>query len=73
MRLRRSYGQERVERACQRALKLEACSYRSIKSMLETGLDRQPLPTPQAPPVVILHPNVRGAAYYQTQPEEIRC
>ena len=74
MRLRRMYGPERLERACQRALRLEACSYRSIKSMLQTGLDRQPLPGPAAVPVVITHPNVRGAVYYQqTTKEEVLC
>ena len=74
MRLGRVYGPERLERACQRALRLEACSYRSIKSMLQTGLDRQPVPGPVPPPVVITHPNVRGAAYYQqTANEEVLC
>ena len=74
MRLRRMYGAERLEQACLRALRLEACSYRSIKSMLQTGLDRQPVPGPPPEPVVITHPNVRGAQYYQ-QPakEEVRC
>jgi hypothetical protein len=68
------YGQERLERACQRALRMEVCTYRSIKSMLQTGLDRQPLPGPVPTPVVILHPNVRGAEYYQhPTKEEVRC
>ena len=74
MRLGRSYGQERLERACQRAVRLETCSYRSIKSILTTGLDRQPLPG--VPPLLsaIAHSNVRGAEYYQ-QPvsEEVSC
>jgi len=64
MRLSRIYGRERLEQACSRALALEACSYRSIKSMLQTGLDRQPLSqlTPWRP--APSHPNVRGADYY---------
>ena len=69
MRLRRVYGAERLERACQRALRVEACTYRSIKSILQTGLDRQPLPGSPPDPASILHANVRGAAYYQ-QPEK---
>jgi hypothetical protein len=74
MRLRRMYGRERLERACQRALRLEACSYRSIKSMLQTGLDRQPLPGPVPVPPVVTHPNVRGAEYYQHPVnEEVLC
>ena len=65
MRLGRHYGKQRLEHACTRALQTEACSYQSIKSMLDTGTDRCPLPTtgPASPPVV--HPNLRGANYYQ--------
>src|SRR5207244_4154248 len=52
LRLGERYGRERLETACRRAVALNACSYRRIKSMLETGLDRQPLEpvaTPAAP------------------------
>jgi len=73
MRLGRIYGKVRLEQACARAILADACSYRSVKSILETGLDRQPLPQEGAMPV-ILHPNVRGAEYYQEhQPEEAVC
>ena len=43
-----------MEAACRRALALDACSYRSIRSILKTKLDQQPLPgqnTPLVPPV----------------------
>jgi hypothetical protein len=40
-----------------------ACSYQSIKSMLERGLDRQPLET-SAPRPPLEHDNLRGAAYF---------
>jgi len=65
-RLADRYGPPRMEAACQRALTLNACSYRSLKSILETGLDRQSL-EPVAPPALHsqLHANVRGAAYYR--------
>lgn len=68
LRLGQRYSEPRLEAACQRALVLNACSYQSIKSMLEKSLDRQPLPEPDK--VVPLaskthHDNVRGAAYYQ--------
>lgn len=70
MRLARLYGPERLERACERALQAEACSYRSVKSMLQTGLDRQPLADSASAPV-IRHLNVRGADYYRDpQPPE---
>ena len=62
--LGRRYGNERLEAAAQRAIHLQAHSYRSVKSILERGLDRQSgiESAPLAPPVE--HPNIRGAAYY---------
>jgi transposase len=68
LRLGKHYSDQRLEAASQRALVLNACSYQSIKSMLEKSLDRQPLPEPgRVVPMVIKahHDNVRGAAYYQ--------
>jgi transposase len=68
LRLGQRYGDHRLEAACQRALVLNACSYQSIKSMLEKSLDRQPLPeSSQVVPLALKahHDNVRGAAYYQ--------
>jgi hypothetical protein len=68
LRLGKHYSDQRLEAACQRALVLNACSYQSIKSMLEKSLDRQPLPEPgKVVPMVLRahHDNVRGAAYYQ--------
>jgi hypothetical protein len=69
LRLADRYGPQQLEAACQRALRLNACSYRSLKSMLETGLDRQP-PEPPTPPALHsqAHAHVRGADYYR-QPE----
>jgi len=64
MRLGKSYSPERLEAACQRALTLGACSYKSIESILKHGLDRQPLP--QQPEVTASphHANIRGPHYY---------
>ena len=69
MRLGRDYGDERMEAACRRALALDACTYRSIQSILKTKLDQQPLPgQDEAPPALVSdHDNIRGEAYYQTQ------
>jgi transposase len=66
LRLAERYRSQRLEAACRRAVALEACSYRSIKSILETGLDRQPL-EPVTPPAAHCqrHDNVRGADYYR--------
>jgi transposase len=67
MRLGKSYGDERLEAACRRALTLGACSYKSIESILKHGLDRHPLPQLPQPPDVTAspsHPNIRGPQYY---------
>jgi transposase len=65
MRLRRRYGAQRLESACRRALLLDACSYQSIKSILATATDRQPLPAPETAAQKILHENLRGQDYYR--------
>ncbi len=65
MRLARRYPEERVEAACKRALTVNACSYRSVKSILENGLDRQSIEEPKSSDAHrIVHANVRGATYY---------
>jgi Mu transposase, C-terminal domain len=43
MRLCKDYTSERVEKACRRALAIGAFSYKSVKSILENGLDQHPL------------------------------
>lgn len=64
MRMGKEYGDERLESACRRALMTGATSYKSIKSILETGLDQRPLPEPQAASVSIAHDNIRGSNYF---------
>ena len=64
LRLSKTYSTERVEAAAARALRFDACSYQSLKSMLAHGLDRQPLdesPPERAP---VNHTNIRGAQYF---------
>lgn len=64
LRLSKHYGKERLDAACRRALEINALSYKSIKSILENGLDRQrvrPRRSVQPP----LHGNIRGNGYYQ--------
>jgi len=67
--LARHYTSTRLEAACQRALLLGAQRQRSVRTILECGLDSQPLPAPQpeseAAFSLPVHENVRGAAYYQ--------
>jgi len=65
MRLGQQYGSDRLEAACQRALAINATSYKSIASILKHGLDKQPMSQQQPQLPAIEHANVRGAAYYQ--------
>ena len=70
IRLGKVHSNERLEAACQRALALNACSYRSVKSILSTGLYRQPIEKPEISPAHNeTHTNVRGASYYE--PKEV--
>ena len=46
MRLGKHYGDGRLEAACHRAIRIGACSYTSIESILKHALDQQPLPGP---------------------------
>jgi hypothetical protein len=65
MRLAREFGDERLEAACARAQSIRAPHYRSVKSILANGLDRQGaslLGGPAAP--MPAHDNVRGSGYY---------
>ena len=64
MRLTKEYEPGRVERACERASKLRAYSYRSVENILRTGLDRQTLRVLDGDARLPLHDNVRGSAYY---------
>jgi transposase len=58
------YGPTRLEAACQRALTLGAYTRRSVASILEHGLDREPLTTPLPPTLPVVHENLRGPTYY---------
>lgn len=65
IRLGKKYTPERLEAACWRALKINAPSYRSVKSILEGGLDQIPLEE-ETPPQIAEHANIRGKEYYQS-------
>jgi len=62
IRLGKAVGAERLEAACARALQCGACSYGSIKSILDHRLDQQPLEQ-ELPLNSPAHQNVRGQAY----------
>jgi len=46
--LQKKYGKERVEAACHRALVFESAYYKTIKSILQKGLEYEPLPEQEA-------------------------
>ena len=65
LRLGKSYGNARLEAACERAVTLGAYSFKSIEAILKNGLDRQTLDAPSASGTLKRHhENVRGGAYY---------
>lgn len=66
--LHRSYGSERLEQACKRAVYADAISYRRIRNILENNLDQNLFEDPEGgyershiPP----HDNIRGPKAYQ--------
>lgn len=60
------FGTKRLERACRRAMVLECVNFKSIRSILENGLDQtshvQLVKVPDNPSN---HDNIRGIEYYQ--------
>jgi transposase len=68
LRLGKRYSNERLEAACRRAVAMNVCSYRSIKSILEKSLDRESLAPLEIPAAhAEIHPNVRGSNYYKRE------
>jgi transposase len=64
LRLGKSYGDDRLEAACRRAVAIGGTSYRSVESILKHNLDQKPLPDQSAESSTIEHTNIRGARYY---------
>ncbi len=61
----RRYGKTRLEAACERALAIHSPTYRSVTSILQQGLDREPVAGEEDTPTPLpLHANVRGPGYY---------
>jgi transposase len=64
LKLAKTYGDARLEAACQRGLSIGARSYGSIASILKTGLDRAFHEETTADAAPLLHANIRGRGYY---------
>ncbi|MDA3853235.1 MAG: IS21 family transposase [Bacteroidales bacterium] len=63
--LHRTYGSERLDKACERALYAGAISYKHVNNILKNSKDKEDLvqesePVPQIP----MHENIRGASNY---------
>jgi transposase len=64
IRLAKSYGEKRLELACQRGLDAGLFSCKNIESILKTGLDQRPLKKAEIILLPQTHECVRGASYY---------
>lgn len=70
LRLGKSYGEQRLENACARALVIGAVSFRSVDSILKNGLDKTTLAEENDPTTPVAHDNIRGPLYYHTTVQE---
>ena len=67
LKLAKKFGRDRLEAASRRALKFNACSYRSVNAILVGGLDRLSdvaSTSSSAQSLLPFHKNVRGKEYY---------
>jgi transposase len=62
--LNRHYEDQRIEAACARALRMRACSYKSVAAILKNSLDHEAVETEDRQASLPLHGNVRGSGYY---------
>ena len=63
-RLARTYGAERLEAACARAMSIRSPRFKTVDAILKSGMDRQPLHTAPTQASLPLHENLRGPDYY---------
>jgi transposase len=65
IRLTDEYGAERMQLACQKAIRIESISYQTISNMLKNGMEKiQPTDEELQMNLFSDHENVRGANYY---------
>ena len=68
MRLARTHGNDRLKKACERALSLKSYSYWTVKNILTHKLEAA-APEAKAKTPDIRHEHLRGASYYQSEGE----
>ena len=64
LRLAKSFTEARLEAAAARAVKFNTCSYKSMKSILDRGMDRLDPKAPENSQLALFHDNIRGRHYY---------
>jgi transposase len=64
LRLDKHYPQQRIEAAARRALKYNACSLKSLRAILTSGLDRLETDQDTESSAAMTHENIRGGPYY---------
>lgn len=70
LKLAEKVGKDRLAAACRRATVFHAYSFKHVKSILDRGMEQEPLPenvTPIGKRSAGYHENVRGAAYYAVE------
>lgn len=70
LRLGQKHGAARLEAACVRAERLAGFSYKTVKNILGSGLDRVPIVDDGASTVLPDHENIRGADYFALEEGE---
>lgn len=65
LRLAKKVGKLRLNKACGRALEYESFYYKTVKNILERGIDLQTDLYTSSTPATPEHPNIRGSEYYQ--------
>jgi transposase len=64
LRLAKTYGEERLEKACEKALIAGATRYQHVADILKNRLDTLPHSDSKPSPMLSLHDNIRGSTYY---------
>lgn len=61
------YSDERLEKACRRALEYHIDSYRGINNILLKNLDKIEIKEGSQQKIFVSHENIRGAGYYENE------
>ena len=62
--LAHEFEPERLNKACETAMRIGATSLNSLRSILKNGLDSKPILMDEHTEASFNHPNIRGADYY---------